>query len=228
MNRNLVVSGFVAALLAGSAVTANAADVLEPIPAAPVAPMAMDPVTFDWTGIYVGGNIGYGFAGDDEVGYRDVVQPSPGTLETDGFLGGLQAGYNYQIGSAVIGLEADIQYAGLEDRVSANGNTAKGELDWYGTVRPRLGYAFDRTLVYGTGGLAYGSYDMTTTFGNSSETYVGWVVGGGVEHAFTDNLTAKVEYQYVDLGSDDVRLGGTVTTPSPNFHSVRVGLNYKF
>ncbi|WP_069307046.1 outer membrane protein [Methylobrevis pamukkalensis] len=227
--RNLLLAGTAAALLLGSASLASAADIAEPIPAAPEAPM--EAAIFDWTGIYAGANIGYGFGGEDVIGTRPPGL-GVGTAEISGVFGGLQVGYNYQMGSAVVGIEADLQLADIEDDVSNGTVSGTATVDWFGTVRPRVGFAYDRTLFYGTGGLAYGHYEYEgSAFGTSAgadDTYVGWTVGAGVEHSFTDNLSAKVEYLYVDLGNKDVSILGVETTPSPNFHSVRLGLNYRF
>jgi outer membrane immunogenic protein len=98
--------------------------------------------------------------------------------------------------------------------------------DWLGTVRGRLGYAFDRFLPYVTGGLAVGGVKTSVAgFGDSSDTKAGWTVGGGIEAAIAGPWTAKVEYLYVDLGSSDTVLGS-----SADFRTniVRAGLNYRF
>ena len=214
---------------------AHAADAI--IETAPEAVLA-DP-GFVWTGFYAGVNAGYGFGGDDRVGVRvdDNFIGNIGKIEQNGFVGGAQIGYNYQIDNFVLGIEADFQGAGLDDNTSGEiGGVdirAKSSIDWYGTLRPRLGYAWDRTLVYGTGGLAYGrvNYKMSADgdqFMNEDKTRAGWVVGAGVEHAFTDHLTAKLEYQYINFGDYTVESEGISTRASPDFHSIRIGLNYKF
>ena len=106
--------------------------------------------------------------------------------------------------------------------------------DWFGTVRGRVGYAWDRTLIYATGGFAYGNvedryFDPVVGTTSSSSTRTGWTVGGGAEYAFTDNWTVKGEYLYVDL--DDQRISAPVVddvTFEHKFNVVRLGLNYKF
>ncbi|PRD55195.1 outer membrane protein [Phyllobacterium myrsinacearum] len=224
---------FAAAVLSGNAYAADAVTDTAPPEAVFTAP------AFTWTGFYAGVNAGYAFSGNDRVGFRERGNflGSIGTLEDNGFLGGAQVGYNYQINNFVLGLEADFQGGDISDSISGPlGNlnfNAHSKIDWFGTVRPRLGYAFDRTMIYGTGGLAYGNvkYSISDNVGNAaseSKTRAGWVAGAGIEHAFTDHLTAKLEYQYINLGTHTVGNDFISTDATSDFHSVRVGLNYKF
>jgi outer membrane immunogenic protein len=163
-----------------------------------------------WSGFYVGVNVG-GAAGNRGTG---------------GVIGGGQFGYNYQVLPLfVAGLEADIQGSSMGARAGSSafgpplGGGGSQSVDWFGTVRGRLGTtAINPTLlVYGTGGLAYGG---------SSGAGTGWTGGGGVEWAFASNWSAKVEYLYVNLSQDadfGPRRGG-----DQGFHVVRAGLNYRF
>jgi outer membrane immunogenic protein len=141
----------------------------------------------------------------------------------------------------VWGLEADLGWANIDETTSTFGIVPPGavtgtfttELNWLGTVRGRVGYAFDRFLPYVTGGVAFGgvrgSFAVTTPAGafaaSGTDTNIGWTVGGGVEYAFTPNLSLKGEYLYVDLGDTD-------PTPLNNVefttHIVRAGLNWRF
>lgn len=197
----------------GLATGAMAADL--PATSAPPAPalVAVPPV-FTWTGFYVGVNAGYGWVS----GGNDYYDPTFGYVrrggDDGGFVGGGQIGYNYQIGNFVIGAETDLQYADL-----GNGDFGTSD-DWFGTVRVRAGVAIDRALVYATGGFAY-----------ADETG-GWTIGGGVEYAFTNNLTGKVEGLYVNLNNDNgYRIAGATGFDDDNdteFGVVRAGLNYKF
>jgi outer membrane immunogenic protein len=227
--------GFLIATMLAPA-TAYAADL------GPATPEPIDAVLpFSWTGFYAGVNAGYGFGGNDRAGVHldNVFLGDVGTLENSGFLGGVQAGYNYQTGSFVFGLEADFQGSAIEDTASrtALGITARARsnIEWFGTVRPRIGYAFDRTLVYATGGLAYGDVDYNgwadgVKVLSDNSTRIGWVAGAGVEQAITDHFSVKLEYQFVDFDSYNITgLGGRLSTKAtPEFHSVRVGLNYRF
>ncbi|MBP0579788.1 porin family protein [Labrys sp. LIt4] len=222
----------IALLLTSTA--AIAAD-LAPAPVEPVAPVV---VPFSWTGFYAGANVGYAFGGRDTVGIHDpAFLGDLGKLTAKGFLGGLQAGYNYQFDNIVVGIETDFQGAQIKDTVhgvvAGEPGRARSDIKWYGTLRPRIGYAYDRFLIYATGGLAYGNIDYKLSYNGASfsdsNTKVGWTAGAGLEYAFTDNLSGRVEYQYVNFGSYTVRGAGTLhSKASPDFHAVRLGVNYKF
>jgi len=211
-----LLTGLAVATAVGTA--AHAADL--PVRSAPPAPV------FTWTGFYVGVNAGYGWNTNDD----DVVIPGVGRFEADdegGFVGGGQIGYNYQIGSFVLGLETDIQYADIGGDNDFGGILDDDDSDnWFGTVRARAGYAFDRALIYVTGGLAYG--EVSNGFYTSDDVSVGWTLGGGLEYAFTDNLTAKVEGLYVNLEQDDDDLPVIAGRDETEFGVVRAGQNYKF
>jgi outer membrane immunogenic protein len=195
--------------------------------------LAEDPA-FSWTGFYAGVNVGYSAAGDDVVGIHFLKSNylgDAGKLKNSGYLAGGQIGYNYQINNFVLGIEADFQGSNIGDEL----DPYRSKINWFGTVRPRVGYAFDRTMIYGTGGLAYGNVKYTVPFDfggllttSSTDTRSGWVIGGGVEHAFTDHLSAKLEYQYINLGTHWVGNDFFSTQATSDFHSARIGLNYKF
>jgi outer membrane immunogenic protein len=228
-------------LIAGALVLAAggqalAADLPQPGPPPPATYYKAPVPVFTWTGIYVGINGGYAF-GDSN--WTDPVLGPTGSFSTDGFLVGGTIGGNYQWGQFVLGIEADGDWQNLNGTTFNNcpgGCTTQS--DWLATVRGRAGYAFDRFLVYGTGGVAFG--DLQAAAGVlpfSSSTQTGWTAGGGVEFAFTPNLTGKVEYLYVDLGSQSCAVancaGGTFATPAVTTvplteNIVRAGINYKF
>jgi len=221
---------------------AQAADLSYKKPAAPVyvAP------AFSWTGFYVGLNAGYAFSNSDSINvsgnpaFAALGVPSY-KLSRDGFIGGGQIGYNYQMDQFVVGLEADIQYTDLKKSgVDAFGDRARIETNYIGTVRARLGFVpMDRTLLYVTGGLAYGDTKMSSSVvgfpalsGSKRDTSAGWTLGGGVEYAFTNNITAKVEYLYFDLGDNRYTVSDGVRAASYRADNqgsiVRAGINYKF
>ena len=197
---------------------------------------------FTWTGIYIGINGGYGFG--DSSWTSPAPVGSTGNFSTDGFLIGGTIGGNYQWGQFVLGIEADGDWQNLNGSTgsvagSCNVFACQTQSDWLATVRGRAGYAFDRILVYGTGGAAFGNVQASS--GNqpfSSSTQTGWTAGGGVEFAFTPNLTGKIEYLYVDLGNQScasancgafiVGTGGVPTNVSLTENIVRAGINYKF
>jgi outer membrane immunogenic protein len=229
------------------------------LPAAPPpAPMFQAVPVFTWTGFYVGGNLGWGWRDDDN---ETVVLTGPGipaglvgTLNFDNgndgnFTGGGQIGFNYQIGSFVIGAEADIQWIDTDDNDAVfvpgpgfTGTFVPGQFedssDWWGTVRLRAGVAFDRFLVYATGGLAY------------TDDNTGWTAGGGVEWALPVNwfgssaVTFGLEGLWVSIDQDDDNNGviGTFTPvggapvnvslpqgdDEQDFFVARAKLNFKF
>jgi outer membrane immunogenic protein len=233
---------------------------------------ALAPVS-NWSGFYVGGNLGYGW-GDGNTDFSFLPTPSDFNIATlgarsTGVTGGAQLGYNWQIGSLVTGLEADIQGSDIKGSARANPTLAgtaipfpgavlssEQKLSWLGTVRGRLGVTVTPDLLlYGTGGLAYGHVDasansqffdtgvLTVEFPASvSKTKVGWTAGAGAEWMFAHNWSAKLEYLYVDLGSESgighLKINGQVLI-DPGLPTVgytwrfreniaRVGVNYHF
>lgn len=198
---------------------ASAADL--PSRKGPIAAPVYIPPVFTWTGFYVGGNAGYGWGNVNANGFANVG-------DLDGFVGGGQIGYNYQMGQFVLGLEADLQYADLSS--GSNLGLINVKTDYFGTVRGRVGVAFDRFLPYITGGWAYGNVKTSIPglgFSSDKTHTNGWVIGGGLEYAVTNNIIAGVEYLYVDLGEKNV-LAGTGTKVGTDFSVVRARLSYKF
>lgn len=196
-----------AAVLTGIATSANAAD-LRGQPYTVNQPLN----AYSWAGPYIGGNIGYNF-GDIN---NSAVRPS-------GFSGGVQAGYNFQSGPWVFGIEGDLQGNAANDRFAV----WKFSNPWFGTLRGRGGYAVNNVLFYGTAGLAFGSVRAETIAGiTETKTAAGWTIGAGAEFGITQNWTAKVEYLYVDLS--DNRFITTGSTHGYQSSLVRVGVNYRF
>lgn len=221
--RNYLLSS-VAALGIVAACAASAADL--PSRKGPVMAPAYAPI-FTWTGFYVGVNGGYAFGEVDSTGVS-------GFRDSDGFVGGGQIGYNYQVGQIVLGLEADFQGADLKSGVSnVLGDTATTEVNYFGTVRARVGFAVDRFMPYVTGGFAYGNVKTAFNFPRipatfrSDEVQFGYTIGAGLEYAFTNNLSAKIEYLYTDLESGSVS-GLPGVKVGTDFSLVRAGLNYRF
>ncbi|GLQ78500.1 porin [Mesorhizobium huakuii] len=208
------------AILAGLAGAAHAADVLQEAPVA---------ASFDWTGAYIGVNAGGGFGT-----FKHTATGSPVSIDVSasGFQGGVQAGYNWQSGQVVYGVETDFQAADIKGDLSFPVTLLETKVDWFGTLRARIGYTpVDRFMIYGTGGLAYGHFETAINNGSlsGSKTKAGWTLGAGAEYAINTNWTIKSEYLYTDLGKADViNLGGNTLTDKIAFHTVRVGLNYKF
>jgi outer membrane immunogenic protein len=187
---------------------------------------------FTWNGFYTGINAGYAFGSSNWT--DTVTQLSTGGFNVSGPMVGATAGYNLQLGSFVVGLEGDIDWTSIKGSSTFNcATTCKTSNDWLGTARGRIGYAFDRFLPYVTAGGAFGGIKGTIgTVGSFSTTKVGWTGGAGVEYAFIDNWSAKIEYLYVDLGKATCPSAGCSGADPFNvsFTSsiVRAGVNYKF
>jgi outer membrane immunogenic protein len=248
---------------------ASAAD-LAPYAKAPM----LSPAT-NWSGFYGGVNVGYGWGNDNMSLVGSAGSGFPGIPQSigsrsSGALGGDQIGYNWQMGTFVTGLEADIQASGIRgmSQAAAIGfDTAPNELDsatserklsWFGTVRGRVGVTLTPSLLlFGTGGLAYGSVrnsgngiqndtadigalTIVTNPASVAQTKVGWTAGAGVEWMFFHNWSAKAEYLHVDLGTSSA-VGSTELNGAPfhngttltyrwqnSFDIVRAGVNYHF
>jgi outer membrane immunogenic protein len=204
--------------------TANAAD----LPRRP-AMVAKAPVymAYNWTGFYAGINGGGAWGRSNFEGL-----PTTGGFGVSGGLIGGTLGYNWQSGQAVFGIETDLDWSNIKGSSACGAFNCETRNRYLGTLRGRLGYAFDRFMPYITGGLAYGNIKAsTTTFPGASETKAGWTLGAGAEFAVAGPWTAKVEYLYADLGRFDCSTGCTATPPQNvkfNTNIVRGGLNYRF
>ncbi len=234
-----------ASLLATSAI---AADLPRRNAAIAPAPVYSVPV-FTWTGFYIGGQAGYVW-GSDKIREVTTATGLPTginrNLSPSGVAGGLHAGYNYQINQLVLGVEGDIEATSVKRRVvgypvvaTASVNTKE---QWQGSLRARVGYAFDRAMIYGTGGVAFADWKHTYTdnavpFARTfSNTRTGWTLGAGLEYAITNNWTARAEYRYTDFGRSTnvlpAALAGTFTGMSyrhrENDSAVRIGVSYLF
>lgn len=229
--KKVVARAAVLAALLSTASVAYAADVVAPEEPAPI----VETPIFSWTGAYIGIVGGYNWGKTDWT-FTDTGDNAD--FDTNGGSIGGTVGYNYQLpNNIVLGLEADVSWSGADGSVTCPNPafSCDSEVNWYGTVRPRLGYAYDRFLPYITGGAAFGNVELTTrdtVTGDSvsdDQTRFGWAAGVGLEYAFTDQLTAKVEYLHIDLGKDDYTLsGGAPAEAKWKSDGVRIGLNYKF
>ncbi|MDA9467646.1 outer membrane protein [Bradyrhizobium sp. CCBAU 53415] len=166
---------------------------------------------YSWAGPYLGGNIGYEWGSVD----NNPSKPS-------GFVGGVQAGYNFQNGPWVFGVEGDIQAAGADDTFAP----WKFSNPWFGTLRGRAGYAFSNVLFYGTAGLAFGELRGQTFGWTESHTTAGWTIGAGAEVGLAPNWSAKLEYLYIDLSTSQFAITGVSNGYSASV--VRAGVNYRF
>jgi outer membrane immunogenic protein len=214
-----VVVAFLAAPCAGAADLS-----LAPLYKAPPAEVTQ---AYNWTGFYFGANGGGGW------GHSFWSAQPTGVGLSGGQVGGT-AGYNWQIGKAVLGIEGDIDWSGLQ----GTGTSATCPLgcttsdSWLSTVRGRVGYAFDRFMPYVTGGLAVGDIRAATpglVGGTSSNA--GWTIGAGLEVALPGNWSAKAEYLHVDLGNFNCGTGcGGAPTDNVSLHEniFRAGVDYHF
>jgi outer membrane immunogenic protein len=250
MKKVLLTSVAALALSAGSAFAADLPSKKAPVFAPP-------PPVLTWTGFYVGLNAGASFSESNRVYAANPAGlvlaninagVAPAFLSTSsnvGFIGGGQLGYNMQLADKfIVGLETDIQ--GLTNSNTtvaqtwgANAFTVSRGIDYLGTVRGRVGFLFTPTLlVYGTGGLAYGGVNVSSSWqglaaSSFSDTRVGWTAGGGVEWMFAPHWSAKAEYLYYDLGSVTGPFAGTAVDFSRSRarfdgHIARLGVNYHF
>lgn len=210
---------------------AYAADL--PVYEAPAAPVV---APYDWTGFYLGLQGGYGWAQSDTT----VTGPGgPFGLSPDGngFVGGAHAGYLFQFDSFVLGAEGDIEYSGIDGSDSSVVIFGDGDINWMASLRLRAGYAWDRVLLYATGGLAYADIDggggpiAGLRQGYSDDAW-GWTLGAGADYAFTDKWSARLEYRYTafdDVGSNLAPLYPAFNTSTDiDLHAVRVGVSYHF
>ncbi|SRR5260370_339147 len=225
-------------------------------------PMVAPVVAYNWTGCYVGGNLGGKWARtSDVVNIATATGPagtSPasfldlGNADSSTFLGGGQIGCNWQRGRVVFGIEGDAQaqrwrrtetIAGALPALFVPGDLFELRSDWQASVRGRIGYAWDRTLLYATGGVAFtdvqaftnwiptvsGGIAFPGTITSQTKTLVGATVGGGVEQAITDNFTVGIEGRYTWYGRETFDAGQLATfglrnvfTFAPTTRDVRV------
>lgn len=235
--RKLALSTVCSIVLGGSAL---AADLPRPAPVY-VSPPPPARVIYNWSGFYFGVNFGGGFSRQDTslvtAGAGTTV--ATGNVSPTGIILGEQIGYNWQSGKLVFGAEADFQGSMQKDDATLAGGGASvsytSRLRWFGTVRGRVGMAFDRLLPYVTAGWAYGRGGIdgtsTTVQFNAGQSYSGWTVGAGVEWAMLNQWSAKAEYLYIDFGNGPTSLaanGFNITSGKLTTHIARLGLNYHF
>jgi outer membrane immunogenic protein len=223
------------ALFATWSGVALAADL--PPPVMPTPPPVYMPIaaTYNWTSIYFGGNVGYGFAkatATANAAASGAAASASTSVTLNGALGGGQVGALYQFGYGVVGFESD--FDGTGQSASSGGITNK--IPWLSTTRVRVGAAYDRVLFYLTGGGGWGQWSMTAASGGSSFTtqqwQFAWVGGGGVEYGFTQNLSARIEYLYVDTGNVNLISASTSgasasITGRVQENIIRAGLNFR-
>lgn len=277
MHRLVVASLAAAGLSVGISAAVSAADLSRaaPVPVYTKAPPVAAP--YGWSGFYVGGNAGYAWHSSTALTFTPndpLVQATtcggvfggtcapPASFGTNGGFGGLQAGYNWQFNRTwLLGVETDFDWSGIRGTGQSNFILGSGapaassfqatqDIDWFGTVRARLGYLpTSNLLLYGTAGLAYGhikenvalnsqpganaggfgfAYVCVTGpncfLGSSTRTSTGWTAGAGLEYMLTNNISIKGEYLHVNLGNGDtvnVVAQNTGALPTPSSFSAR-------
>lgn len=235
-----------AAVLALSAGAAFASD----LPTHKGPPPPPTPTPFSWTGFYVGGEAGYGWGEEsDDFSYVPLLLDH---FAVSGAIGGLKAGYNQQFNNLVLGVEADIEASGIHGGRSASVNfegTGVSSLSmrntWQSSLRARAGVAFDRLLIYGTGGLAIADdrespyvndpifFPTYIISGAQTKTLFGWTVGLGAEYAVDVHWSVTGEVRYADFGkatyATSDNLGNTINYKAGFSETLaQVGLNYRF
>ena len=184
--------------LVGCASTALAAD----LPPAPAVSQPFAAPAYSWSGFYIGGEVGYA----RDATTSQLQTPAGNVLASwngsaDGVIGGAYSGYNWQLGGLVLGLESDFEGSSLNRTAGpVIGLYSGSKVGWQASLRTRVGFAVDRTLFYVTGGLADASLGHTLFDAGHSVSFttnrLGYTLGGGVEHAVTDNLVGRIDYRY--------------------------------
>jgi outer membrane immunogenic protein len=274
MKKTLLAGAAFAALALGAFPAAAADLATRPAFKAP----AVVPVAYNWSGFYVGGHIGHSWGDKDWVqtfsrfpdGTSLPLDRAVGPASVDGFLGGVQLGFNWQAGQWVFGVEGDWSWSDASGCSFHGGTPATGrgtgfdfsgyfgctDVNWFATVTGRIGVAFDRALLYAKGGIAFADEEHFIGFNGTprgvpsipdtdrpGNTRTGWTVGAGLEWALWNNWSAKVEYNFMDFGTDNVTFnyrpgGSTACAAAPclverwdidqQVHVVKLGINYRF
>jgi outer membrane immunogenic protein len=226
MIRKFLMASTAVVALTGSAFAAD-------LPSRRAPPVYAPPVPiFTWTGIYVGGHIGYAWGKDSA--YDQTFVGLPYSTSPSGVIGGAHVGYNWQVSQWVFGLEGDIDGTSLSKSVFVGTSSASVRSDIQGSIRGRVGIAWDRVLIFATGGGAFANFKTSysvpgVSYQSFSKTRAGWTVGGGIEYAVTNNWSVRAEYRYSDFGrSNDWLISNQSYRHSITEHQVKVGFSYKF
>ena len=250
MRKQLLTSAAVLALSAGAAFASD-------LPTHKGPPPAPTPAPFSWTGFYIGGEVGYGW-GEESDNFDSVTGYSLDHFGVSGPKGGVRAGYNQQFNTLVLGVEADVEASGIRGSKSTivptqfEGNGVSSlslRNNWQGSLRARAGIAFDRLLIYATGGLAVADDNEkyyvndpsagpngTIWSGSQTNTLWGWTIGAGGEYAIDSHWSATAELRYASFAHANYAIpaslsfSGTATSYRAGFDETlaQVGLNYRF
>jgi outer membrane immunogenic protein len=245
MRKQLLTSAAVLALSAGAAFASD-------LPTHKGPPPAPTPAPFSWTGFYIGAEAGFGW-GEESDNLDSITGYPLDHFGVSGPKGGIKAGYNQQFNNLVLGVEADIEASGIQGKKTGTfydeGNgigTLSMRNTWQGSLRARAGVAFDRLLIFATGGLAIADdkesfyvddpYYSSPWVGSQTNTLYGWTIGGGAEYAIDNHWSVSGELRYADFGKASysipagMSLSGTTTSYSAGFSETlaQIGLNFHF
>ena len=254
MRTALVAASALAVALVGQAAAADL-----PVGPAYRAPPVL--IGYNWNGVYVGANIGWSGAQSNvswtpnltafPVDGTAIAAASTNRLTSNSVTGSAQAGYNWQAGNFLAGLEGDISFMGNNATfatsplagIAGTSLSESAQMNWLVTVRPRVGYAWDNWLFYATGGWALGKVTFTDAVVTAALVPIGttlqrdksgYAAGAGVEYGIAGGWSAKLEYLYVNLGSVNGFMQGAVPSTLIGINHdmvdniVRVGINYRF
>ncbi|MBZ0216241.1 MAG: porin family protein [Fimbriimonadaceae bacterium] len=214
-----VLPAFAALVLASPS---NAADV--PIYEVVSDDSVLGEIISSWDGFFVGINSGY-VNQKNRASFAGGLRP---TFDANGFIGGGQIGYNYQIGNWVLGAEADFMYMNADGAIGIPAGTFTTQTDWLSTVRGRVGIASNGYLFYLTGGAAFSEIKTNYLGASNSESAVGWTAGAGLEMAVGNNIAVRGEYLYANFGDQTNTYAAVPVTYRSEMHIFRAGLNYRF
>jgi outer membrane immunogenic protein len=237
MNRNAI--GFAALLCAATVCSGSARAADLPVKAPPNVAVAS---VYNWTGFYIGGHGGFGWGRKE---WTDLAGPpfDAGSHRVDGAVAGGQVGFNYQTGPWVLGVEGQFSWANLDGNHLNPLDLADSlttRVRWMSSVAARIGYAFERTLVYVKGGGAWArdhheTIDLGVLERTGGATRSGWLVGGGLEYGIGGGWSAKVEYNFMDFGRRTITMSpvdpagdADLFDIDQHIHTVIFGLNYRF
>jgi outer membrane immunogenic protein len=252
MRKQFLTSAAVLALSAGAAFAAD-------LPTHKAPPPPAVPAPFSWTGFYVGVQAGYGWGQEsDNLRFPTAAPIVDDHFNLDGAFGGARVGYDQQFNTFVLGVVADVDATDISGKKTASTPAGPGTLvgtlsqnnTWQSSLRLRAGVAFDRLLIYATGGVAFaddqeknslswnstsGSFHKLLSSGSQTDTLYGWTVGGGAEYAMTDHWIASAELRYADFDNGNYWTTGTnhhhdITIFHAGFDETlaQLGLSYKF
>lgn len=190
------------------------------------------PSVHDWTGLYAGLHVGHSWGTHDVT----VVGGDDPPVKIGGLFFGGQVGMDYQFDQFVLGAVGDFTWSESDQEDWRLNQWFSLDTKWISTLRARAGYSMDKVLLYATAGIAFAEEEVTLLRderfptlpgGVDSQIHMGWALGGGVEAMMTDNLSAGVEYLYLDFNTERYTLGSTLIDVDPSTHLVRLGVNYR-